>query len=492
MENRQKINALRKEFLKEYENKDFFSATETLEKIIKLYKKIDDEVEYCSDLYNLGLLYQKSERYALAQKIYKKILKTLENKQFNPENTKDCQKLEILIDTFISDGICYAKLNYNSHAALNSFETALKMTKKYLPKKAKKISKILHNIGTIHYEKRRYDDAIYYHLESLALKKEKDLDYVDNLNFLGYSYEHIENYENAIGYLAQALEIIKGLKGISSKEYLSNLYYLGSVYFKAKDYKNCIKVYTKASELIKEKLTENHPYFPEILMKIADCYLEMKNYKDALDIQLKATNIIKKTVGDNHAFYADALANLAEIFFNLGDLEKAVSYHQKELKIKKEILGNKNVEYINSLLNFIERVLAFNTKISVKQMQEELFDLYNLELNKKCFKKILLILCKIYIKFDKVKLLEDVLECYTKIVPNATFSTMLNDAAELKEIFVYKEEFYFENEVAENDYVGSFREVESRIFDGIKNVFEGIKKQIEDENEDDDENNEKV
>ena len=59
MNNKNKRSDIRKDFLKDFEEKDYFSCYEKLESIIKLYDQEEkDSIEYCTDLYDLAYIQQ--------------------------------------------------------------------------------------------------------------------------------------------------------------------------------------------------------------------------------------------------------------------------------------------------------------------------------------------------------------------------------------------------------------------------------------------------
>ena len=477
MNNKEQVKSLRNSFLEAYNEKDFFSAIELLKKIIKLYDDEHDEYdecEYLSDLYNLGILYGQIGKFSMSNKAYKKIIKILDNKEYDIE--KDLKKIEILIDAENSIGVSYAKVGTNTFA-LASFEKALSLTRKYLKNDKKRLLDITHNMGCIYYELESFEDAIYYHLEELSLREDKDEDFIDNLNFLGYDYEEIENYEKSIGYLRQALDIIKGLEGINSYEYMNNTYYLASVYLKNKDYKNAIKYYEKSCNFIENKLGEKNPYLAEALTKLSAVYIKAGKIKEALNSQLKSLNIVKESVGKTHIYYASNVKKIADIHYLEKDYEKALQYYEEETAIKKVIIGTNNEEYVNSILNLINvKIKAFNEDYS--NIEQEIYNLINIDFPVYSYKRALLILCKIYIENDKPNNLYTLYEFYQKIEPEESFDDMLENAKKIEEDIIHKEydDFLKQNLDFEQDY----NSIQDEIFDGIKNLFDGIKKQIDD------------
>ena len=494
MDNKNKRSSLRKEFLKNFEEKDFFSCYQKAESIIKLYEKEEKEsLEYCIDLYNLSYIQQNLGKFSIATKYYKKILKILQQEEYDINDKKDIKKLKFIIDIENSLGVCYTKSSKNKKLSMKCFESALSLSKKYLKDIDDTRINILHNIGCSYYDKEQYEDAIYHLLEALSYRREKNIDFIDNLNFLGYSYENLEQYEEAIGYFKQSLDIIKGLFGINSEEYIANIYYISSVYSKMERYDLAIKSYEKACSLIEQRLGDKHPYYADALSKFAENHLKIGKIEDALKIQLKALTIVKETVGEKHMFYATNLKRVGDIYYILEEFEKCLFYYENENKIKEDVIGMYNEEYVNSLLNLINIFIKTNNEEKKEDATNKLLKMVDFDLSKKSYEKAILILCKIYIHNNLINDLYKIYEYYKYTNEIDTFDDMIEKAKKIDEDIINKDKKLntifdsYKEDSFENDLEEDFRE---DIFDGIKNLFDGIKKEIDKiekrKNEDDD------
>lgn len=481
--NNDEIKILRKKFFEDYKEGDFYSATENLEKLIKLYGNNYDEYEQSIDLYNLGLLYQKIGKVSMSLKLYKKIIKILDNKDYDISNEKDIKKLKMIIDTENAIGICYSKMDsMGSRLAIESLEKALKLCKRYFIDDKEKIANIMHNLGCIFYDMERYEDAIYHHLEELSLRTNFDLSYIDNLNFLGYDYEAAGNYEKAVGFFIDALDRIKGLQGIKSDEYMNNTYYLANVFYKMKDYEKSCKYYEKSCKYISEKLGESHPYFADALTKLSESLVKTGKRKEALNVQLKAAKIVQDTVGENHIFYASNIKKLGDIYYLEGEYDRALSYYEKETKIKKDIIGIQNEECVNSILNLINVKIKAKKQDKLEEYENEILNLINLNFTEKSYKRALLILAKIYVENQNIDGLYKVYDYFKQVDSTISFDDMLKLSNDIEENILNKEN----NNFKEDEEITS----EEDIFDGLKNFLDNFKEQVERFSNDDEKNEE--
>lgn len=484
--------SFRKEFLKNYQEKDYFSCIDNLEKILKLYDEQEKEtVEYCTDLYNMAYIQQKLGKFSLSINYYKKILKILDKKEYDVNNKEDVKRIDFMVKIENNLGICYSKSSIKQTFSINCFERALNLTKKYLMHEDLKDKKdlyighlqdTLHNIGAAYYDIGQYEDSIYYFLEELSSRNHYgNIERVDNLNFLGYSYEKLKKYDDAIGYFKQALDIIKTLQGLTSEEYISNVYYIASVYSKMGDYDQAIKNYEKACSLLEQKLDKKHPYVSEVFSKLAENYLRADRKQEALDIQLKSLNIVKETVGEKHMFYASTLKKTGDIYYLLENYEKALFYYEIENRIKEDVIGIYNEEFVNSLLNLINLYVKTNKKDKEEEAKNKLLKMVDFDLPKKSYEKALLILCKIYIYNDLAKELYNIYENYKYVNDLDSFDDMIKKAKDIDEDIIEKikalNDIYEDEENEEEiEIMEDFRE---DIFDGIKNLFDGIKEEID-------------
>lgn len=496
MSNKNKRLSIRKDFLKDFEEKDYFSCYEKAESIIKLYNEQErDSIEYCIDLYNIAYIQQILNKYSISMNYYKKILKILGKNKYDTNNKQDLERIKIIIDTENSLGVCYAKNTKKQDLAMNCFERALSLLDNYCLDNKELKANILHNIGCIEYDKQNYDDAIYIFLDSLEYRKsikKRDINYVDTLNFLGYCYQETKHYEDAINYFNQALNIIKGLFGINSEEYIANTYYKAHIYTIMENYdeaveeqysylsnyKLAIESYREASYLIEQKLGDKHPYFAESLSKLSEVYLKIDEPEKALEVQLKSLNIIKEIVGEKHMFYANSLKKVGDIYYILEDFEKCLFYYEIENKIKEDVIGVYNEEYIDSLLNLVNIFIKTNSLDKQEQIKDKLLKMLDFDLSKNSYENAMLILCKIYMHNNLTNSLFDIYEKYSLVNEIDTFDDMIKKAKNIEEDIINK------SQVDERIYK------EKDNFKSMKNIFYNLKNEVEEDNQEDNKSSE--
>lgn len=486
MNNKNKRISLRNDFLKNFNENDYYSCSENMEAILKLYNQDEkNDMEYYTDLYNSAYIQQAIGKYSLAITYYKKLLKCIEQKEYDINNSEELKKLKFLISVENGIGICYTKSTIKQSFSLGCFERALALCKKYFDNNIEDVINIYHNIGCAYFDLEKYENAIYYFLEELSKRKSKDIHFVDNLNFLGYSYEKMGKYEESISYLKKALDILTGLVGMNSEEYMANVNYLSGIYFKNKDYDFCITNYKKSANIIEQRLGSNHPYLAECFSKISDAYFMKGSLNDAMKLQLKSASIIKESVGEKHIFYASSLKKLADICYASNEFEKSLKYYEMEQDIKKDVIGIYNEDYVNCLLNLINLYIKLGEKEKEQEVTETLVKMVDFDLNRNSYIKALLIMVKIYIENDDKQNPSNEVSTkiygiyeYYKNVSDKSFDEMLKLAQEIDEDILSKDKIFEEN--LENlEDLEDYEDDEDDIFDGLINLFDKLKSDID-------------
>jgi tetratricopeptide (TPR) repeat protein len=129
---------------------------------------------------------------------------------------------------------------------------------------------------------------------------------------LGYIYDALEDYDNAI------LSFQKGL--LKQPDYNETWTNLGSAYYSKCDFKNAIKSYKKAIEL-KKDVHKAWYNLGNTYRQIGDIEKAIKSYQEAIELKND----------DDRSWY-----NLGVIFVERGQVEKAIESYQKATEIKND------------------------------------------------------------------------------------------------------------------------------------------------------------
>lgn len=477
MDNIKDTSNLRNKLKKYFNNNDYINSIKIAEQIVKSYPNDDKNHRYGFDLCNLAYLQQKMSKTIVARKTFEKAIKVFEKPEYNETNLDDILRISGIINAENSIGIFYNRHTSKIQHSIPHFEVALGLARRYFKEDNEKIAMILHNLGCVYFDLGKYDEAIKHHEEALSKTIDKSMDYIDALNFLGYSHDSKGEYSEALEYFNNALTTIKGTFGVNSDEYISNLYSLGNFYLKYDKNNLAIVNYEKVCISINRRLGGKHPYMAEVLTKIAECNLKLKNYSSALKIQKKSLSILAETVGSNHIYYSTNLKRIGDVHYILGEYNKCIKYYEEEKKIKSDVLGLYNDEHIISLLNLINAYIKNGNLDKEKDLAETFYKYIDFDLPKTLYIKGLLVLAKIYIKNDMPDSLRELYKQYQN-VGDENFDNFVAMALREKENIIEKETCIVEIIKNENDVIEEFEETTDFIMDGIKDFFDVLKNEI--------------
>ncbi|MBO7651432.1 MAG: CHAT domain-containing protein, partial [Bacteroidales bacterium] len=167
---------------------------------------------------------------------------------------------------------------------------------------------------------------------------EEHPDYAQSLNNIGIVYGDMGDYQNALKYHLQALEIRKKVLGEEHPDYAQSLNNIGNVYGNMDDNQNALKYHLQALEIGKKILGEEHPDYAQSLNNIGVVYDNIGDYQNALKYHSQAMNIWKKVLGEKHPDYAKSLNNIGLVYYNMGDFQNAIETNKKSTDIYKNNL----------------------------------------------------------------------------------------------------------------------------------------------------------
>ncbi len=234
--------------------------------------------------------------------------------------------------------------------------------------------------GLAAYEQDNYQEAISWFEQCKEAyerhQKQDNDDYLDCLNYLGYSYNgfsvscyNIGDYSKAVEYGIQASEILRSVLGEQHPDYATSLNNLAGYYANLGDYAKAVEVGTQAMEIRRSVLGERHPDYAMSLSNLATYYSRLGDYAKAVEVGT--------LLGERHPDYAMSQNNLAFYYSSLGDYAKAVEVGTQAMEIRRSVLGEQHPDYAMSLSNlanyysslgdYAKTLELFKKNISIRQ-----------------------------------------------------------------------------------------------------------------------------
>ncbi|CAF1533211.1 unnamed protein product, partial [Adineta steineri] len=158
-------------------------------------------------------------------------------------------------------------------------------------------------------------------LEQTSHKDEKQYYY----NRLGYVKDEQGDYEKAIWYHEQGLEIEQKTLPSNHPSLATSYSNIGSVYDKMREYSKAISYYEKALEIFQKTLPSKHSDVATSYNNIGNVYNHMGEHSAAVLFYEKALEIFQNTLPSNHPSLAASYNNIGTAYNTMGQYSKVLS-----------------------------------------------------------------------------------------------------------------------------------------------------------------------
>ncbi len=221
----------------------------------------------------------------------------------------------------------------------------------------------LNRLGICFLNLGQYEKAIAYHQQSLEISEAMgdQQEVAISLGNLGNCYNCLGQYEKAIAYHRQCLYISKEIEdwqGVASS--LGNL---GNCYKSLGQYEKAIFYHQKCHDI--SEAMDDRKGVAISLGNLGNCYYDLGQYEKAIDLYQQYHDISEKI--SFRQGVAISFGNLSNCYSSLGQYEKAIAYHQQSLNIS-EAMGDQqgvasSLHTIGSILLKLQNYSEAESKI---------------------------------------------------------------------------------------------------------------------------------
>ena len=211
---------------------------------------------------------------------------------------------------------------------------------KYLPNRQnRRYTSSLNNLGIAYKSLGDYQKAIDYYQQSLQIFEEigERSGIAKSFNNLGSAYNFLGEYQEAINYHQQSLQIFEEIgerSGIAAS--LGNL---GNAYRSLRDYEKAIDYYQQSLQMFEE--IGERSGIANSLCNLGSAYKSLRDYQKAINYYQQSLQIFEE-IGERSGI-AISFNNLGSAYDSLGKYQRAIDYYQQSMEIFREI-GNKHLE----------------------------------------------------------------------------------------------------------------------------------------------------
>ncbi|CAF4593207.1 unnamed protein product [Rotaria sp. Silwood2] len=172
----------------------------------------------------------------------------------------------------------------------------------------------------------------------LLSKASSDTDRADYNHKLGWAYDDMGEYSEALSSYERSLEIKKIALPPNHLSLAGSYNNIGAVYDNMGEYSKALSSYEQSLEIKKIALPPNHPDLATSYNNIGMVYNNMGEYSKALTYYEKALDIDRKALPPNHPDLASDYNNIGLVYKNMGEYWKALSNYEKAQEILKKSL----------------------------------------------------------------------------------------------------------------------------------------------------------
>jgi tetratricopeptide (TPR) repeat protein len=189
------------------------------------------------------------------------------------------------------------------------------------------------SLGNAYNSLGQYERAIAFFQQSLDIKKEIGDIQGESISLigLGNAYNSLGQYERAIAFHQQSLDIFKEIGDIRGESISLNG--LGNAYNSLGQYERAIAFFQQSLDIFKEIGDIQGESIS--LIGLGNAYYSLGQYERAIAFNQQSLDI-KKEIGDIRG-ESNSLIGLGNAYGSLGQYERAIAFYQKSLDIKKEI-----------------------------------------------------------------------------------------------------------------------------------------------------------
>lgn len=307
-----------------------------------LYGDYNENVAIYYGTYALTCLYLKD--YDTAEKYYKKSLDLFS---------------DLYVDNhpFIAscyDGLAslyYERLEYEK--SLDSYNKALTIYRQLFKKPHSRIARLYNSISLIYMSLSDYKNAEKYILNSLSIYKEicectnsHHVDYGTTCNNVGFFYYSLGEFEKAISYYKQALQIMYETNPNDYEGIAISINNIAKAYLKGGRYELAYSYQLEALKIQKTHLGEVNVHTARSYNNIGLILLEKCKYVESHTYMIKALEIRLNLPGNNRLDIADSYSSIGDLFYRQGQIENAKRYYQEAYLIYSDIFGLDNIKTI--------------------------------------------------------------------------------------------------------------------------------------------------
>jgi tetratricopeptide (TPR) repeat protein len=226
-------------------------------------------------------------------------------------------------------------------------------------KKSMKDKNIYLNFAKLMHQLAAWKPSEYFYLRSLETENVSSHRAVI-FNDLGLVKSELNQYDEALQYYQQSIELKQEDEGTNKKDFASTYNNIGTLYYKQKKMDLAIENFQRAIEAYNNASENNQEFIAILYNNIATILNDQGKHDEALKNNQKYLNIRINTLPPIHPSLATAYSSMASTLHYMHSLEQALEYAEKAVNIDIQALppGHPQTQIHMQNLEVIKQELA--------------------------------------------------------------------------------------------------------------------------------------
>ena len=182
-----------------------------------------------------------------------------------------------------------------------------------------------------------------------ALKLEPD--YLDALNWIGWQYKALSQYEKALEYLNKKKKVLEDKRLSNHGEYATTLSNIGAVYNERGKHAESLEYFFESKKISENLGLIKTTLYATILNNIGAVYEALGKYVESLDYYFQSKKIDEDLGLQKTAEYGTILNNIGAVYKSQGKNAESLDYYSKDKKIREDLGLGKTEGYASTLNN---------------------------------------------------------------------------------------------------------------------------------------------
>jgi len=263
--------------------------------------------------------------------------------------------------------------------ALNYGKESLAMMRRLYNSDNADIASSLNNISNILIELGNYEEALIYQEECLAIRKRiykgDHINIALSLNNMGGIFNLLGQYEASLEYFRQALSIRKKIYKGEHPDIASSLNNIGSALELLGQFEEALKHKEESLAMRKRIYKGDHPDIASSLSNVGNSFGSLGRYVEMLEQYKASLEMQKRIYKLDHPDIAKSLINIGSTLESLGQYEEALKYQQESLDMMKRVYKNDHSNIAISLSSISSTLESLGQYEEALKYQQESLDM---------------------------------------------------------------------------------------------------------------------